>query len=156
MFSSGAAGGKENPGPLKERIMDIEAKNRFFKENAAERTLALAEKAQALSPNHAGWYWHGVFYDHMSSCEYGDALRAAQKVDQPAWYADPLYLAIAYGAVGRIEDAQAAAELRRLRPVFIIETARFGFEGGFMGPDLVETLPTNPRKTGLPEVSKDD
>jgi len=37
MFSSGAAGGKENPGRLKERTMDIEAKNRFLKENAAER-----------------------------------------------------------------------------------------------------------------------
>jgi len=34
--------------------------------------------------------------------------------------------------------------------------AHGAFEGGFMGPDLVETLPTNLRKARLPEVSKDD
>jgi adenylate cyclase len=82
-----------------------------------ERGVALADKAMALNPDHAGWYYFpSVLHDFMQG-NYEAALTRGQKINMPGFFIAHSTLASIYGQLGRQREAQASlAKLLKLNP----------------------------------------
>ena len=82
-----------------------------------ERGVALADKAMALNPDHAGWYYFpSVLHDFMQG-NYEAALTRRQKINMPGFFIAHSTLASIYGQLGRQREAQASlAKLLKLNP----------------------------------------
>jgi TolB-like protein len=113
-----------------------------------ERGCALVEQALHLNPNHPGWYWFAPFFNAYRKRDYRGALSFALKINLPGLYSSHLALAVAYGQLGKSDEAsKAVQELLRLMPDFS-RLARPGLEMRF-DPELVEHLIEGLRKAGL-------
>ena len=73
-----------------------------------DRGVGLAGKAIALSPTHPGWFHVPQLYDHYRQGRFEEALAEAKQLRMPAFYWTHMALAMCYGQLGRIEEAQAA------------------------------------------------
>jgi serine/threonine-protein kinase len=75
------------------------------------------KQAMALNPHHGGWYHFVPFHYHFKRGEYAEALAAAKRINMPALPWSYTSLGIAYAALGRIQEAQEAADgFRRAFP----------------------------------------
>ena len=76
-----------------------------------------AQRAMALNPNYPGWFHMTFYYDNFLRGEYEEALTRALKINMPRYLGTYLYLAAAYGQLGRIEEARTAlANLAEVKP----------------------------------------
>jgi adenylate cyclase len=114
-----------------------------------DRGVALLDKAKELNPHFPGWY-HLIFsFDNYRKDDYAQALSEAQQINAPEWWRQHLALAMAYGQLGRREEAQAAlAALVELYPV-IAESPRNDFRRWNFSEDLIDRFIDGLRKAGL-------
>ena len=114
-----------------------------------ERGVALADKAMALNPGHAGWYYFpSVMHDIMQG-NYEAALANGQKINMPGFFIAHSTLASIYGQLGRQREAQAAlAELLKLYPDYA-DNAWAEFDKWNFSNDLSQRLIDGLRKAGL-------
>jgi tetratricopeptide (TPR) repeat protein len=85
-----------------------------------ETGLPMVRKAITLSPHPQSWITMPFFYDHYYHGRYEEALAAALGMDLSGDFRGPLFVAAAYGQLGRPDDAvHALEEIRALwsRPV---------------------------------------
>ena len=114
-----------------------------------DRGVALTRKAIALSPVHPGWYHAAAIFDHYRKGEYEAALAEAKQGEMEGFYITHVFSAMAYGQLGRQEEAQAAIEnLLALRPDFA-NTARDEFRRWNLAEDLIDHCLDGLRKAGL-------
>jgi TolB-like protein len=119
-----------------------------------ERGLQMINRAIAVSPNPPSWTRTPFFYDHYHHGRYAEALDEAMAMDLGGDFRGPLFVAAAYGQLGRPDDAvPALEEMRKLwsRPTGDIRQElieRHGYTPG-LADHLIEGL----AKAGLEEVS---
>ncbi len=85
-----------------------------------ERALPMARRAMELTPHPPSWWRWAFFLDHYHQGRYEDALAEVVDANWESDFREPLYVAAAYGQLGRHDDAKPALdELRALwqRPV---------------------------------------
>jgi tetratricopeptide (TPR) repeat protein len=117
-----------------------------------ERGLSMVKKALALNPNPPDWIYIPFFLDHYRNGRYAAALGEAQKITTEDVYRSQLFLAAAYGQLGRRAEARVAIrKLVSLRPDFRKGVGedlrrRYGYPDG-----LTEQLMDGLRKAGLDE-----
>src|SRR5262249_21361302 len=80
-----------------------------------DRGLALVHKAIALDPTPPGWVRIGLFLDQYRRGDYEGALAAAQATDVEALFGRALFVASAYGRLGRNDEARTAVAKLRAR-----------------------------------------
>ena len=84
-----------------------------------ERGRELLAKGMVLNPYHPTWFHLALFMDYYHQDDYEDAFAEALKFNYPDLYFDPLMRAAALGRMGKVHDAQnAAEELLELVPDF--------------------------------------
>jgi tetratricopeptide (TPR) repeat protein len=74
-----------------------------------DRGIALMNKSIALNPRFPNWIYFGLSFYHYRKGDYESALEAGLKIEWLAFHWTYLYRAAAYGQLGRIEEAEAAA-----------------------------------------------
>jgi len=116
-----------------------------------ERGVELTKFAMALNPHHPGWYRFATFFDHYRKGEYNEALAVAQKINMPAYFADPYVQAIAHAQLGNTQAAkELARELLRLYPDFETKGTEEHLDKWlFLQPALLEHLIEGFQKAGL-------
>jgi len=118
-----------------------------------ERGSQMVRKAIALSPHPQSWITMPLFHDHYYHGRYHEALAAAQAMDTSGDFRGPLFLAAAYGQLGRPDEAgPAIEELRALwsRPVGDIRQEMIERHG--YTPGLTDHLMEGLEKAGLDGV----
>lgn len=114
-----------------------------------ERGMALAQKAMRLNPYHGGILFEPFFKYHYHRREYEEALQALHKmnmVGKPRYW---LWLAAAYGQLGRREEADAALrKVRELDPTIVERPWEEAFRDIHV-VEWVEHLMDGLRKAGL-------
>jgi adenylate cyclase len=75
-----------------------------------ERGLGLVKRAISLNPNHPGWYWFAIFYDHYRQGEYELALEYIERVNMPQYWVCPELVAATQGQLGNQDKAHAALD----------------------------------------------
>jgi TolB-like protein len=107
-----------------------------------ERGAALTARAMALNPHHPGWYHFSFFNRHIARLEFGEALRAARRVNLPDLHWYHFAVASAAGHLQRRADAvQAVEALDRIAPELADETTlRDVVECWYWEADTVDLL----------------
>jgi tetratricopeptide (TPR) repeat protein len=117
-----------------------------------ERGLPMMQKALTLTPNPPGWFYIPFFLDHYRQRRYEAALAAARKIALEDYYRTHLFLAAAYGQLGRLEEAtRELGELRARRPDFSARVGEDLFQHYGYPAELTEHLLEGLRKAGLEE-----
>jgi len=119
-----------------------------------ERGLPMVRKAIALSPHPQSWITMPLFHDHYHHGRYEEALAAAQGMDSGGDFRGPLFVAAAYGQLGRPDEAgPALEEMRALwsRPVGDIRQEMIERHG--YTPALTDHLMEGLAKAGLEGVA---
>jgi len=119
-----------------------------------EHSLPMVRKAIALTPHPASWIMTPFFYDHYHHGRYEQALAEAKGMDLGGDFLGPLFVAAAYGQLGRPDDAgQALDELRALRPRPVDELRRELIERHAISPALTDHLLEGLAKAGMEDKS---
>jgi len=119
-----------------------------------EHSLPMVRKAIALTPHPASWIMTPFFYDHYHHGRYEEALAEAKEMDLGADFLGPLFVAAAYGQIGRPDDAGPALdEMRAARPRPIGELRRELIERFAISPALTDHLLEGLAKAGLEGVA---
>ncbi len=118
-----------------------------------ERGLGLVERAIKLNPNHPGWYWFLVFYNHYRQGEYELALAYIERVNMPQYWVCPELVAATQGQLGNEAEARAALEqFLALCPFPPEEIPRVNDRWLYAQPEVRDLILDGLRKAGL-EVS---
>jgi tetratricopeptide (TPR) repeat protein len=123
-----------------------------------DRGLAIAGRASALNPRHAGWHDLPAVLDAYRRRDYARALDAALRLDMGGYVHEPALRAAAYAQLGRLDEAgHALRELLALKPDFAEKGPAFYARFLSLSPALVDHLMDGWRKAGLkparPELS---
>jgi non-specific serine/threonine protein kinase len=123
-----------------------------------DRGLAIAGRASALNPRHAGWHDLPAVLDAYRRRDYARALDAALRLDMGGYVHEPALRAAAYAQLGRLDEAgHALRELLALKPDFAEKGPAFYARFLTLSPELVDHLMDGWRKAGLkparPELS---
>jgi TolB-like protein/predicted Ser/Thr protein kinase len=119
-----------------------------------EHGLPMVRKAIALTPHPPSWIMLPIFYDHYHHGRYEQALAEANGMDLGEDFLGPLFIAAAYGELGRPDDAgQALDELRALWPRPVGELRRELIERHGFTPALTDHLLEGLEKAGLEGVA---
>ncbi len=116
-----------------------------------DRCLEMTNRAMALNPDHPGWYRFGTFFHHYLQGEFDKALEIAQRINMPAYFADPYVRCIAHAQLGHENKAQGALE----EFLAAWPNAKKTFRGEhfnrwiFAQPELVERVEDGFAKAGL-------
>ncbi|MEJ2137107.1 MAG: hypothetical protein P8X86_17915 [Desulfofustis sp.] len=87
-----------------------------------ERGRDLLAKGMVLNPYHPTWFHLALFMDYYRQDDYENAFAEALKFNYPDLFFDPLMRAAALGRMGKVHEAQnAAEELLELVPDFSSE-----------------------------------
>jgi serine/threonine protein kinase len=78
-----------------------------------ERGVEIVRRMMALNPHHPGWYYYVLWFGHYRKREYGEALKVAKQVNTPELFWTHMVQAIAFGQLGRLEEARVALEAMR-------------------------------------------
>ena len=117
------------------------------------RGMPMVRKALALNPTPPGWLSIPFFLDHYQRGRYEKALAEAQKITTEDFYRHHLFLAAAYGQLGRREEARKAIEkLLALRSDFPDSTYE-DLRDNYGYPDeLTAQLMEGLRKAGIEDA----
>jgi len=119
-----------------------------------ENGLPMVRRAIALSPHPQSWITMPFFYDHYHHGRYEEALAAALGMDLSGDFRGPLFVAAAYGQLGRPDEAgPALGEMRSLwsRPVGDIRQELIERHG--YTPALTDHLMEGLEKAGLEGIA---
>ena len=119
-----------------------------------ENGLPMVRKAIALSPHPQSWMSMPFFHDHYHHGRYEEALAAALGMDLRPDFRGPLFVAAAYGQLGRPDDAGPALDEMRallLRPVGELRQELIERHG--YTPGLTDHLLEGLAKAGLEGVA---
>jgi len=84
-----------------------------------ERGSAMVRKAVALNPKHPNWYYWSLSFTEYQKENYDKALEYGLKIDSPNVFWNHVFLAAAYGQLGRTAEARTAIDkLLKLYPDF--------------------------------------
>jgi serine/threonine protein kinase/Tfp pilus assembly protein PilF len=75
-----------------------------------EHGVPMIERAIAINPYPQGWIKMGLFYDEYHHGRYERALEVAKELELALDFRGPMFLAAAYGQLGRREDAAPALD----------------------------------------------
>jgi len=90
-----------------------------------ERGYELVQRAMALNPHHAGWFYFVSANYHIKKGDYESALAAVKRVNMPEFPWTYTNTAVICVALGRWEEArQAANTLRRLFPAIALSAGQ--------------------------------
>jgi serine/threonine protein kinase/Tfp pilus assembly protein PilF len=118
-----------------------------------EHGMPMVRKAIALTPHPPSWIMMAIFYDHYHHGRYQDALVEAKGMDLGGDFRGSLFLAAAYGQLGRPDDAgQALDELRALWPRPVGDIRQELIERHAFTPELTDHLLEGLEKAGLEGV----
>jgi hypothetical protein len=107
------------------------------------------KKAIALSPVHPTWYHFPIGWHYYWNGEYEAALAEAKKIELPGYFATYQLLATVYAAMGRVDDARAAAtRLLDLFPAYPREF-RHQMRKWNVPESMIEHLVLDMRRAGL-------
>ena len=113
----------------------------------------MVRKAIELSPYPPAWIDMAFFFDHFQRGRYEEALDVAKKIDMAGDYRGPLFVAAAYGELGRPDEAvQALDELRVLFRAPLGEIRADLIERHALTPGLTDHLLEGLRKAGLEDL----
>ena len=117
-----------------------------------ERGVPMARKALALNPNPQPWLRIPMFLEHYHNGRYEAALAEARMIDT-ADYRSPLFIAAAYGQLGREDEAaRALFELRARLPAPAGDFRQELIERNVHAPELAGHLMQGLRMAGLEEI----
>ena len=115
-----------------------------------DRGVALIKKAQALNPDHPGWYHNALAMNHYRQGEYDQAAAEFANINNPGWWHMHVGTAASYGQLGQKEAAQAAAKtLLDLKPDFLSDPRNLYCAVRNFPDELCEHLIDGLRKAGL-------
>jgi adenylate cyclase len=115
-----------------------------------ERGLAMVNRAIRINPNHPGWYWFAVFYDHYRRGEYEQALDYIERVNMPQYFVCPQLVAATHGQLGNKAEARAALQqCYALCPFPPEEMPQLIDRWLYAQPDVRELILDGLRKAGL-------
>lgn len=114
-----------------------------------EGGVPMAKKAILLNPNPPPWIHMPMYLESYHNHHYEDALAEAQIIET-ADYRSPLFLAAAYGQLGRLEEAQRALSEMQTQWSGPVDGIRQDMmeRNGFT-PEMVEHLMEGLRKAGF-------
>jgi len=114
-----------------------------------DRGVPWAQKALELDPNPPPWLRMPMFLDHYHNGRYEAALVEAQNIDTDD-YRTPLFLAAAYGQLGRLDEAKRAlTELQTGRPWSADSIRQDMTQRNGCEPELVDRLLEGLGKAGF-------
>jgi len=114
-----------------------------------ERGVPMARKALELNPNPPPWLRMALYLEHYHNGRYEAALAEAQLIDT-ADFRTPMFLAAAYGQLGRPDEAKRAlSEMRAWWPGSVDDTRRELIQRNGYSPELAEKMIDGLRKVGL-------
>ena len=114
-----------------------------------EQGVALVERAIDLNPNHPTWYHQAYFVPQYFRRDYEAALLSAKRYNLPGFYWHYVLLAMVYGQLGRLDEAQEAiSNLTALYPGYS-DVARFDIEKWIKDEALVAAILEGLEKAGL-------
>jgi TolB-like protein len=107
-----------------------------------DRGCELTARAMTLNPAHPGWYHFAPFNRHFARGEFGDALKAARRVNMPEFVWMHFAVAAAAGQLGLVSEAKSAAEaMLALAPPFADEANLREFvTRWYWPPELIDGL----------------
>ena len=118
-----------------------------------EQGVPMAQKALALNPNPPPWLRMPMFLEHYHNGRYEAALAQAQRVETDD-YRTPMFLAAAYGQLGRLDDAKRALSEMRARWLGPADGIRQeSIQRNGLAPELIDHLLEGLRKAGMEEKS---
>ena len=127
---------------------------RFAHQEDFEHGVPMVRKAMALTPHPPSWITMPFFFDHYHHGQYEEALTEVKGMDLGGDFRGPLFLAAAYGQLGRPDDAgQALDELRASWPRPVGELRRELIERHALSPALTDHLMEGLAKAGLEGVA---
>ncbi len=113
-----------------------------------ERAVSLAERALKYNPHYPDWYNQGLSYVFFFGEQYQRSVTYRKLVKRPLAL-DYAFMAMAYGFLGRTDDAAAAAKnVKSMDPAWVAE--RYLSEGGGSSAREAELFINGARKGGLP------
>jgi tetratricopeptide (TPR) repeat protein len=113
------------------------------------RASEMMDRAIHLSPYSPRWYHIIPFMTHYMREEYTLALSEALQINVPTCFWDPLLRTIAYGHLGRHNEAYTAyAELLRIEPLFVERQKRL-LQGLFLSDSMLKKVLTSLNAIGL-------
>ncbi|HXZ18346.1 MAG TPA: hypothetical protein VEG63_00240, partial [Candidatus Acidoferrales bacterium] len=113
-----------------------------------DRGCRMVESAMKLNPNYPGWLHIPLFANAYRQGKYEEALEAGARMNEPGYFHTHSLRAMAFGQLGRREEARKAVQdLLALRPDFAA-VARREYAKWYQ-PELVEHLLEGLRKAGL-------
>ncbi len=127
-----------------------------------DRGVELTTEAMDLNPHHPGWYRFTTFFDHYLKGEFEEALRVAQKINMPGYYAAPMVELLAHKRLGNTAAAEnAAREMLRAYPAEDMSGYGRSAEMWFYSqPDLLNEVISVLRSVGVevdtPEALRPD
>ncbi|MDX2466744.1 MAG: tetratricopeptide repeat protein, partial [Acidimicrobiia bacterium] len=74
-----------------------------------KRGVELTTEAMELNPHHPGWYRFTTFFDHYLKGDYDEALKVAQKINMPGYFAAHMAELLAHKRLGNTAAAENAA-----------------------------------------------
>ncbi len=114
-----------------------------------ERGSAMVKKAAALNPNHPGWYYFPLSFTEYENENYDMALECALKINLPGLFWNHVFLAAAYGQLGRTAEGRATIDkLLEIYPDFA-ENAWEEYRKFNMSDELIRRHLDGLRKAGL-------
>ncbi len=122
----------------------------FAQREDFEHGLPMVRKSIVLNPYPQPWIEMAFFYDHYQHGRYEQALALAKKIDLGGDFREPLFVAAAYGELGRPDEAGPALNSLRTswqRPV--AELRQELIEHHAFTPALTDHLMEGLRKAGL-------
>jgi len=141
-----------------ERALAINPNNAFILADAGlymalagkwKRGVSLVSKAAQLNPSHPGWYHIVFFIDQYQQGQYEAALAEALEIETPAVFFNFVFLAAAYGQLGRRSEAQEAiASILKANPD-IRTNLREEFRKYNVPEPLIEHIADGLKKAGL-------
>jgi tetratricopeptide (TPR) repeat protein len=117
-----------------------------------ERGIAWVRKAMQLEPFFPTTVNFSLAHHHFEKGEYEEALAAARRLNVPALFWTPIYLAAIYAELGRDREARSALEeLLRVYPDFNVERYTDEARKWNYPDDSIRRWVAALRKAGLPE-----
>jgi TolB-like protein len=115
------------------------------------RSVEITTSAMRLNPHHAGWYHFNTFFNEYRQHRFAEALKIAQKMNMPDYWASQLALVISNAQLGNELAARSEAEdLLRIWPAFEQEYYQLGLVNWIFGqPELIELIDEGLRKAGI-------
>ena len=122
-----------------------------------ERGVELTTEAMELNPHHPGWYRFTTFFDHYLKGDYEEALKIAQKINMPGYYAAHMAELLAHKRLGNTAAAEnAAREMLHAYPAENMSGYGRHAEMWFYSqPDLLNEVISDLRSVGV-EVDTPD